>query len=120
MEEKSLIKVEESIFVKIKNLFKNLFKKKVIVEPKIRENSIANDKGSFKQNIIVEEDKEKVRLLKLQDEFEKGNIAEEDITEGDIEKLHELYDEQIEAINKETEMYKKRILEIKAKLNKTA
>lgn len=77
-----------------------------------------NISNSFKQNIRIKEDKEKTRLLKLQEEFSAGKITEEDISEEDIQKLHKLYDEQIEELNKSTENYRKRILEIRAKLNK--
>lgn len=74
--------------------------------------------NNFKQNIKIKENKEKTRLLKLQKEFSEGKIAEEDINENDIQKLHYLYDEQIEELNKSTENYRKRILEIRSKLNK--
>lgn len=117
MKETGLIEKKNTIFSKIKNFISNLFKKKE-TETQIEECKFNND-NDFKQRIIVEEDKEKTRLLNLQQEFEKGNIKEEDIDEADVEKLHKLYDEQIEEINKQTEMYKKKILEIKAKLNKS-
>lgn len=95
-----------------------MFKKKEIeIQNEECEFNSGND---FKQRIIVEEDKERTRLLNLQQEFENGNIQEEDIEEVDVQKLHKLYDEQIEEINKQTEMYKEKILEIKAKLNKSA
>lgn len=118
MKETGLIEKKNTIFSKIKNFISNLFNKK---EKEVqKEECEFNTENDFKQRIIVEEDKEKVRLLNLQQEFEKGNIQEEDIDEVDVEKLHKLYDEQIEEINKQTEMYKKKILEIKAKLNKSA
>lgn len=75
-------------------------------------------KNSFRQNIKIKEDKEKTRLLNLQEEFSLGKIKEEDISEADIQKLHKLYDEQIEELNKSTENYKKRILEIRASLKR--
>lgn len=77
-----------------------------------------NISSNFKQDIKIKEDKEKTRLLKIQKEFSLGKIAEEDINEDDIQKLHRLYDEQIEELNKSTENYRKRILEIRSKLNK--
>lgn len=117
MKETGLIEKKNTIFSKIKNFISNLFNKK---EKEVqKEERECNNENDFKQRIIVEEDKEKVRLLNLQQEFENGNIQEEDIEEVDVEKLHKLYDEQIEEINKQTEMYKKKILEIKAKLNKS-
>ena len=109
---------KNTIFSKIKNFILNLFNKKQ--KEMEKEEYKFNKENDFKQRIIVEEDKEKTRLLNLQQEFEKGNIQEEDIDEADVEKLHKLYDEQIEEINKQTEMYKEKILKIKEKLNKSA
>lgn len=115
MEETKLTKTDNGIFSKIKNFFRNLFKKKVeIIEH--TEETIKKDNVNLKQTIKIEEDKEKTRLLKLQEDFVNGKIQEEDINEEDTEKLFELYDEQIEKINKETEMYKQKILAIKANL----
>lgn len=118
MKETGLIEKRNTIFSKMKNFIANLFKKKEIEIQ--NEECEVNNGNDFKKRIIVEEDKERTRLLKLQQEFENGNIQEEDIEEADVQKLHKLYDEQIEEINKQTEMYKKKILEIKAKLNKSA
>lgn len=117
MKETGLIEKKNTIFSKIKNFISNLFNKK---EEAQKEEYKFNNDNDFKQRIIVEEDKEKTRLLNLQQEFENGNIQEEDIDEADVEKLHKLYDEQIEEINKQTEMYKEKILKIKEKLNKSA
>ncbi len=118
MKETGLTKIDNGIFVKIKNFFKNLFKrnKNNIVEE--TKESIENngDKGVFKQTIKIEEDKEKIRLLKLQEDFANGKILEEDINDEDTEKLFELYDEQIKKINNEIEIYKQKILSIKEKL----
>ena len=118
MKETGLTKIDNGIFVQIKNFFKNLFKrnKNNIVEE--TKESIENnrDKGVFKQTIKIDEDKEKIRLLKLQEDFANGKILEEDINDEDTEKLFELYDEQIKKINNETEIYKQKTLAIKAKL----
>lgn len=118
MKETGLIEKKNTIFSKIKNFISNLFNKKEKEEE--NEEYKFNNDNDFKQRIIVEENKEKTRLLNLQREFENGNIQEEDIDEADVEKLHKLYDEQIEEINKQTEMYKEKILKIKEKLNKSA
>ena len=72
----------------------------------------------FNERIVVKQDEEKQRLLKLQQEFSAGNIDEEDISEEDTEKLCELYDEQIAEIKKSTEMYKKKIIEIRRRVKK--
>lgn len=75
------------------------------------------DREDFLEKLSVKEN-EKMRLLSLQQKFSNGEITEEDINEDDIEKLHQLYDEQISELEKSTENYKRRILEIKEKLKK--
>lgn len=70
-------------------------------------------KSEFKDRIKFEENPETIYLLQLQEKYEKGLIKEEDISDVDYENLCNLYDEQISKINKETELYKKKILEIR-------
>ena len=102
-------------------MLKNMIKssKKESHESKEINENIASPQNTarqeFNERIVVKQDKEKQRLLKLQQEFSAGNIAEEDISEEDTEKLCELYDEQIAEIKKSTEMYKKKIIEIRRK-----
>ena len=73
---------------------------------------------NFMKRIKVEEDKEEKRLLKLQDEFRKGNIQEEEMTKEDIEKLHILYNKQIEEIEQSIENYKQETLKIMREIKK--
>lgn len=76
------------------------------------EKKISNNTDFF-ERIIVKQDKEKQRLLKLQQDFSEGKITEEEISEEDIEKLCELYDNQINEIEKSTEEYKNKIIKMR-------
>ncbi len=92
------------IMYKIKSFFKNLFKKKEqpIQETSEKENKM-DEKSSFEASIIVKKDEEKERILELQKRFREGKLNPEDVTEEDIDKLTELYNEQIAELNKQIE-----------------
>ena len=57
-------------------------------------------------------------LLELQKKYRKGLIKEEDIPEDQVKDLKELYKKQIKIVNESIEEDKKKIIEIKKKLNK--
>ena len=89
------------IMYKIKSFFKNLFKKK---EKAIEaEETISEEKKAFEESIIVKKDEERERILELQKRFREGKLNPEDSTEEDIDKLTELYNEQISELNKQIE-----------------
>lgn len=88
------------IMYKIKSFFKNLFKKKEVIVEEKKEEKIEN---SFNESIVIKKDEERERLLELQKRFREGKLNPEDVTEEDIDKLTELYNEQIEALNKQIE-----------------
>lgn len=103
----------------LKNIIKSS-KKENHKSKEINENIVPlknTARQEFNGRIVIKQDKEKQRLLKLQQEFSAGKIEEEDISEEDTEKLCKLYDEQIAEIKKSTEMHKKKIIEIRRKLN---
>lgn len=77
----------------------------------------SSKKSDFKDRIKFEESPERVYLLQLQEKYEKGLIKEEEISDIEYENLCNLYDEQIIDINKETDMYKRKILEIRKNTN---
>lgn len=114
-QEKSLIK-KESFFGKVKNFFKNLFKKKDknVSENVVTENNNSEKENSnFKENIKVAEveDPEEIKLIELQKRYRRGEIAESDLTEEQIEALSELYDKQINALRRIIEEKEKQIAE---------
>lgn len=92
------------IIYKIKSFFKNLFKKKEqLAEETSAEVSSMDEKSAFEESIVVKKDEEKERILELQRRFREGKLNPEDVTEEDIDKLTELYNEQIEDLNKKIE-----------------
>lgn len=90
------------IIYKIKSFFKNLFKKKDVQEVAKKSNSV-DEKSAFEESIVVKKDEEKERILELQKRFKEGKLNPEDVTEEDIDKLTELYNEQIAELNKQIE-----------------
>lgn len=80
--------------------------------------SSINDKG------LIEKLKEEREILKLQQKYDAGKITEDDLQEEEKEKLIVLYKKQIEtlemdiAINKKKlENYKNKIIRIKKRLS---
>lgn len=92
------------IMYKIKSFFKNLFKKK---EQEVQVDKVEEKgeevKSAFEESIVVKKDEERERILELQKRFREGKLNPEDVTEEDIDKLTELYNEQIEELNKQIE-----------------
>lgn len=121
-ESTTLIKTN-SVFFKIKNFFRKLFKKDVKSENKIVNYKTGKNDSNFKENIIIENSFEENRLLELQMKFENNQIVEEDISIEDIKKLSILYDKQIEKLRNKieqnilnTEKCKKQIIAIKKEM----
>lgn len=114
-QEKDLIERNEStIFGKIKNFFRNLFKKKEI--SKISEEKEVDvheeKKQEFKEYVKKTED-EDTQLLDLQRRYRKGEIGDNDLTEEQIEALCDLYDRQIISLKKSIEAKQQQITEYK-------
>ena len=119
-QEKNLIKKEKvSVFGKIKNFFKNLFGKnnnEEVIEEVIVEKENNND---FKENIKMTEDEE-TKLLQLQEKYRKGEIGPNDLTEEQIDALCDLYDKQIDELNKSIKIKEEKIAEYKRKSENNA
>lgn len=114
-QEKDLIERNEStIFGKIKNFFRNLFKKKEI--SKISEEKEVDiheeKKQEFKEYVKKTED-ENTQLLDLQRRYRKGEIGDNDLTEEQIDALCDLYDRQIISLKKSIEAKQQQITEYK-------
>lgn len=119
--EKSLIQVKEnSIFYKIKKIFRKLFFRS---EPIANVNEIKNDeeienqdvKNDFMERIKNIEDDE-TRLLKLQKQYRNGEIKEEELTEEQVSNLCALYDKQIANLRKSNKIRKQKLLEYRNNL----
>lgn len=114
-QEKDLIERNEStIFGKIKNFFRNLFKKKEI--SKISEEKEVDiheeKKQEFKEYVKKTED-ENTQILDLQRRYRKGEIGDNDLTEEQIDALCDLYDRQIISLKKSIEAKQQQIIEYK-------
>ncbi len=122
-QEKSLVQVNENtIFYKIKRLFKNLFNKNidttdnyVSIEDNNNPVESENKKNSFMESITNIEDEE-TKLLKLQRQYRSGEIKEEELTEEQVNLLCTLYDKQIANLKKSNKMRKQRLLEYRKNL----
>lgn len=117
-QEKNLIEKEEkSLFGKIKNFFKNLFRKKQVEindEPVVEEREVVNE---FKESIKMTQDEE-FQLLELQKKYRRGEIAENDLTDEQIDALCDLYDKQIEEIKLSIRRNEEKIAEYKRRIEK--
>ena len=116
-DEKHLINVnKKGIFNKIKMFLMKLFRKS---KKDLKGDSSKIDKNtkkeSFVNSIKIEESEEK-ELLRLQEQYRKGKIKEEDLSKEQIDKLCDLYDRQIENLQKEINIRKQEILEYVKKM----
>lgn len=119
--EKSLAKVDNSIFGRIKLFFKNLFKsnvkeKNIIIENVIEEKNNSIKENNFINNIKLSDKKPNLRLQKMSKDLENGKIIEEDLCEQELQELREFYLQQIEEKKQSIENYRNSIVRIKAQL----
>lgn len=116
-EEKHLINVnKKGIFNKIKIFLMKLFRKsKKDLKEDLSKIDKNTKKESFVNSIKIEESEEK-ELLRLQEQYRKGKIKEEDLSKEQIDKLCDLYDKQIENLQKEINIRKQEILEYVKKM----
>lgn len=118
MSNNSLIPVNESIFSKIKNFFKNLFGQQIVenYELNTSENIVENEQkvrnSIFAENIKVEETEEQ-KLLKLQRLIREKKISENDLSVEEKNKLRKLYDSQIEDLRNSIIQKRNKIMRIK-------
>lgn len=118
--EKSLIKVNEnSILFKIKKLFNKIFSQKKYKDNIIEENDYNLKKDIKKEQFrkyIKNTENEETRLIRLQKKYRNGEIKENQLTKIQIKSLCDLYDKQIEELQKLNEFRKQRILQYRKKL----
>lgn len=118
MSNNSLMPINENIFSKIKNFFKNLFFEQTIesYELNTSEDIIENKQeirnSIFAENIKVEETEEQ-KLLKLQRLIREKRISESDLSKEEKIKLRELYNSQIEDIRNSILQKRNKIMRIK-------
>ena len=116
MKDNKLIVYKERIFSKITNFFKKLFH--IGKKEEQAENVVENDnqREEFISRISIKEDDEENRIKRLKLEYENGEISEEDMLEEDMEKLIEIYNNETEKLNEDTERRKMHISEMLKKL----
>lgn len=122
-QEKALIEVNEnSIFYKIKNFFKNLFKKQKNINDTSETFSNDNTGNDTQKKKFLEDirniENEETKLLKLQKQYRNGEIKESELTEIQYQSLCDLYDKQISNLKKSNEFRKQKILQYKKRLQK--
>lgn len=120
-QEKSLMKVNNSIFSKIKNFFMNIFKKKEI-QQYVEERNTKNEDipnpilSNFSNEMKIEEKKPNIKLLKMKNDLMSGKIIDEDLCEQELTELKGLLTEEIEQKNISINNYKNKILNIRKQL----
>ncbi len=118
MSNNSLIPVNESIFTKIKNFFKNLFGQQTIENYELKNSeNIVEDKGEirnsiFSENIKVEETEEQ-KLLRLQRLIREKRLSENDLSVEEKQKLRDLYNSQIQNLRNSILQKRNKIMKIK-------
>lgn len=118
MPDHSLIPVNESIFTKIRNFFKNLSRQQTVENYKLKNSeNIVEDKGKIKNSVFAEnikvEETEEQKLLKLQRLIREKRISENDLTIEEKNKLIKLYNSQIEDLRNSIIQKRNKIMRIK-------
>ncbi len=111
MKNNKLIVYKESILNKISNFFKSIFNTTRKDENKATFNNInySLQKDGFINHIAVKENKEESRLKQLQLKYENGEIDEYEISDEDMDALIEMYKNETEKLNIDTEKRKNHI-----------
>ena len=113
-EKKLMKKNENSIISKIKRFFTKLFNKQdeVVEVGEEQQDYAQKNNSAFKDNMKVEELTEE-RVLELRQKYRNGDVSLKELTNEEIDKLCELYDEQISELQKRIESKRSIIEEYK-------
>ena len=121
-EEKALTKTNNSIIQRVRNFFKNLFKKKDIdiyeeyidLGQDVAEDNTTAKKAmdDFNERIKVTETND-MRLENLLTKYRSGGINEEDLTKEEVIELCKLYDKKIDKLRGEVRKKKIELYKIK-------
>lgn len=107
----------------IVNFFRNLFGKKEsnitpIENQVLKTQEITNNKRDSFRETVTNIENDETRLLKLQKSYESGEVKEEDLTDEQVNKLLELYQDQIDGLRISNERRKQKLLEYREKMKK--
>ena len=113
---------EEELTQKQIEDLENLYNKQIEELQKsneLRKEKIKNSKyGSQFFDKIQAIETDETRLLKLQKSYESGEVKEEDLTDEQVDKLLELYQDQIDGLRISNERRKQKLLEYREKMKK--
>lgn len=113
---------EEELTQKQIEDLENLYNKQIEELKKsneLRKEKIKNSKyGSQFFDKIKAIETDETRLLKLQKSYESGEVKEEDLTDEQVDKLLELYQDQIDGLRISNERRKKRLVEYRENMKK--
>lgn len=113
---------EEELTQKQIEDLENLYNKQIEELQKsneLRKEKIKNSKyGSEFFDKIKAIETDETRLLKLQKSYERGEVKEEDLTDEQVDKLLELYQDQIDGLRISNERRKKRLVEYRENMKK--
>lgn len=102
---KELVQYNETIFTKAKRILKSFFKKQ---ENEMILNEVKY-KNNFIENITISENEEQKRLKELKKLYDNREIEEENISNEDIDKLIEMYNNEIKELKIDTKIRKNKI-----------
>ena len=113
---------EEELTQKQIEDLENLYNKQIEELQKsneLRKEKIKNSKyGSQFFDKIKAIETDETRLLKLQKSYESGEVKEEDLTDEQVDRLLELYQDQIDGLRMSNERRKKKLLEYRESMKK--
>lgn len=109
---KSLVKVNDNIFFKIRNWLLKLFGyKKQNLENNIPLSSLhkeVNNKPNFLESIKISGDSD-INVLDLQRKYENGSLNVNDMSKEEYSKIEDLYIKQIENLEKQIKYNKSKL-----------
>lgn len=110
---------KNSIWSKVKQFFKGFFikkKRKAFNNVNLNKNEVENNiqKEQF-MKYIKNIEGEDIKLLKLQQRYRNGEITEQELSQEEIKALCDLYDKQIEKLQKSNNSRKEKIKKFKEK-----
>ena len=124
---KSLVKVEDNIFLKIKNWFTGLFKVRIKNVQDIVDSANSNidtNKTNNKEdflNSLKTVDNEDTNIFNLQMKYENGQLKVSEMSENEYSKIEDLYNKQIENLTNQIKQKKLnyQLVKIQEKLENT-
>ena len=108
---KSLIKVNDNIFSKIRNWFINLFSAK-IKNIDVADSNIDISKSDNKKdflNSLKTSESDDTNIFNLQKKYESGQLKVSDMSEDEYSKIEDLYNRQIENLTNQIKIKKAKL-----------